>query len=94
MLVEQVDVQGADALEVVLAVVVPGRLLAVEEVVVQRDDLGHVHPELVSQPLGEGGLARRRRPGDEHDPAPHRLVGQLGDLLSWSASLMRMISGA
>ena len=70
LLVEEVDVQGLEALEVVLAVLVAGSAVAVYEVVVQgnggrveADDL-----ELDRELLGGGGLARARGARYENRP--------------------------
>ena len=87
MLVEEVDVQGVEMLEVVVALAIPRVVLPIDEVVVQGEGHGPeaAGEKLDGEPLGEGGLARRRRTGDEDDAHVllllADLVGDLGDLL-------------
>jgi len=87
LIVDQLQVERLDVLEVRLAVFILGRLGAAHEVVVQGNRLG-IHAagfELQGEPLGEGRLARRRRPGNQdplHLAAPlDDLLGQQGDAL-------------
>ena len=63
MVVELFEVDRFECLVVVLSVFVAGRLFAVHEIVVQRDQyrVESQDPELYAQPLGEGGLAAGRR---------------------------------
>ena len=63
------EIEGADGLVVVLALLVARRRVAVDEVVVEaeRHRPDAVGEQLHGQPLREGRLARRARPGDEHD---------------------------
>ena len=77
MVVEQVEVDGLQRLVVVLPVGVLRGLLAVHEVVVERDEHGvqPQHAELDAQPLGRGGLAARRGAGDQHDARAAQQVG-------------------
>ena len=85
--VEEVHVQRVEVLEVQVAVSVAGRVLAVHEVIVERQRHGAqaVGHQLHGQPLAEGGLARRRRPGHQHEthlpPGSRDAVGYGGNLL-------------
>ena len=80
--VQQGDVKRVETLEVVVARLVEGRLVAVYEVIVERDAYRAyaVGKQLDRQALACGGLAARRRTGDEHHL--HTLPGgnHLGNL--------------
>ncbi len=68
VLVEELEVERIERLEVVLAVLILGRRLAVEEVVVEGDANGPhaVGDELHGESLARRGLAAGGRTGDEH----------------------------
>ena len=73
-------------LEVVVALLVEWRLLAIQEIVVERDadGLDAVYGELYAETLAGSRLAAARRSGDEHQfdaLALGYLVGYLADLL-------------
>ena len=89
VVVEQLQVYGFERLVIVFAVLILGRMLAVDEVVVERYDHG-VEPEyaqLYAQTLREGSLAAGRGARYEHHPRAARLVclryavGEVGYLL-------------
>ena len=65
---QPLKVQGVQALVVQLPVGVARGALAVHEVIVEGNHLGgeHIGHELDAQALGRGGLARRRRAGQQH----------------------------
>ena len=80
VVVEQFEVDGFERLVVVVAVLVLRGLLAIDEVVVERDQHGaqSEHAQVDAQPFGRGGLAARRGSRDEHHAGPAREV-RLGD---------------
>ena len=73
-------VQGVHRLEIGVALLVQGRLVPVDEVIVhlQRERGEPARQELDRQALREGGLAGGRRPGDQDHPRLVLLVGDLG----------------
>ena len=77
--VELLDVHSAEALKIVLPVLVPGRLGAVFEIVVGRNRVRKqpACQKLCAQAMRKGGLARGGRPGD-HNEAHARTGGNLG----------------
>ncbi len=86
LLVEELHVQGLQALEIGLAVRPPRGILAVEEIIVQGD--GHrdhaQNCQLDGQLLGKSGLPRTGGPGHQdrlHPPAFVDAIGDLGDFL-------------
>ena len=86
LVVEQLQVQRIDALVVELALLIPGRELAVHKIVVQRNlhGLDAVGEQLDGEPFAGGRLSTRRRAGDQHHlhPLPGgNLVGNLSDAL-------------
>jgi len=87
LLVEEGQVQRFQCLKVVLSLLVSRGVLAVHEVVVQRDGEGPdaVGQQLDGEPPGEGGLAGRGGAGNQHQPDAVVLfgdgVGNLGDAL-------------
>ena len=83
MVVEEFQIDGFERFVVVFAVCVQRGLVAVDEVVVERDEHGFQsqNAELNAQTLGRGGLAARRRARDEHHARAARAIG-LGDRVS------------
>ena len=77
MVVEKLQVDGFERLVVVVAVGVARGLLAVDEVVVERDQHGvqSQHAQLDAQPFGRGGLAAAGGAGDQHHAGAARKVG-------------------
>ena len=86
LLVEQGNIQGVEVLKVVVATLVEGGLVAVLEIVVQRDAYGlqPVDGQLDADALAGSRLTTGRRTCNEHhsDAGPMGyLVGYLGYLL-------------
>ena len=86
LLVEQRQVQGVQVFVVVVALLVAGRLVAVDEIIIQRDGyrFDAVDGQLYRQSLAGGRLAAAAGTGNENQadaPALGYLVGDTGNLL-------------
>ena len=80
-------VEGFERFKLVSSLFVFGRLLPVEEVIIQleREGRNALGQELDREALGKSGFARRRRPGNQHDAgllgALHHQAGNFGDAM-------------
>ena len=85
LLAEERQIDGIDILEVILSVLVFGRIHAVDEIVIHREHFGTdtVDQQLDLETFGESGLTGRRSTGDKDDLRPFlgNGIGYLGDLL-------------
>ena len=84
LLVQQIEIQGIDALKIIFAVVILRRPVSIHKVIVQRNLLQSVHGKLDAQSLAGCGLARRRRTSQQHELhtlTVRNILGYLGYLL-------------
>ena len=86
LVVDELEIEGIDALVVIFALVVLGRVLTVDKIVVERNlqRFDAVGQQVYAQTLAGGGLSGGRRTGEEHEfhvLAAGNLVGDLGELL-------------
>ena len=86
LLVKQRQIQGMQVLKIVIALIIFWRLLAVEEIIIQRDThrMDTIHSQLHTKTLTGGGFTRRRRTGYQHQfntLALSYLIGYISNLL-------------
>ena len=86
LLVKQRQVQSMQMLKIIVALIIFRRLLAVEEIIIQRDThrMDTIHSQLHTKTLTGGGFTRRRRTGYQHQFhtfALSYLIGYISNLL-------------